>query len=55
MILISIEGLGASSQKTSLLGAVTQILIYSKLFPCLANVELFVRHPTQQQSRCGQL
>ena len=37
------EGLGAPSQKTSLLGGVVQILIYLRPSPCLADVGLFVR------------
>jgi len=38
------------SQKTSVLSGVIQILVYLRLSPCLADVGLFVRHPTQQTS-----
>ena len=47
MALIPLEGLGAPSQKTSLLGGVTQILINSRPSPRLADVGLFVRHKSQ--------
>ena len=46
--LVSLEGLGAPSQKTSLLGGVAQILIYSRPSPRLADVGLFVRPKSQQ-------
>ena len=49
MALIPIEGLGASSQKTSLLGGVAQILIYPRPSSCLADVGLFVRSKSQQK------
>ena len=39
MALISIEGLGAPSKKTSLLGGVAQILIYPRSSSCLADVD----------------
>ena len=47
MALILLEGLRAPSQKTSLLGGVTQILIYSRPSPRLADVGLFVRPKSQ--------
>jgi len=47
MALIPIEGLGAPSQKTSLLGGVAQILIYLRPSPRLADVGLFVRLKSQ--------
>ena len=43
-----VEGLGAPSQKTSLLGGVAQILIFPRPSPRLADVRLFVRHKSQQ-------
>ena len=43
-----IEGLGAPSQKTSLLGGVAQILTYPRPSPCLTDVGLFVRPKSQQ-------
>ena len=46
--LVVFEELGAPSQKTSLLGRVTQILIYSRPSPRLADVGLFVRPKSQQ-------
>jgi len=48
MALIPLEGLGAQSQKTSLLGGVAQILIYPGPSPRLADVGLFVRSKSQQ-------
>ena len=47
MALILLEGLGAPSQKTSLLGGVVQILIYPRPSPRLAVVGLFVRPKCQ--------
>ena len=49
MALIPLEGLGAPSQKTSLLGRVAQILINPRPSPCLADVGLFVQPKSQQQ------
>jgi len=43
MTLIPFVRLGASSQKTTLLGGVAQILINSRTSPCLADVGLFVQ------------
>ena len=43
------DGLGAPSQKTSILGRVVQILIYLKLSPPLTDVGLFVRPKSQQK------
>jgi len=48
MTLIPLVGVGAPSKKTSLLGGVTQILIYSRPSPRLADVRLFVRPKSQQ-------
>ena len=39
---LTTEGLGAPSQNTSLLGGVTQILIFPRPSPRLSNVGLFV-------------
>ena len=50
MALIPLEGLGAPSQKTSLLGGVAQILIFPRPSPRLADVGLFVRPKSQQSS-----
>ena len=47
MALIPLEGLGAPSQKTSLLGGVAQILIYLRSSPRLADVRPFVRSKSQ--------
>ena len=47
MALIPLEGLGAPSQKTSLLGGVAQILINPRPSPRLADVGLFVRPKSQ--------
>ena len=49
MALIPLEGLGAPSQKTSLLGGVAQILINPRPSPRLADVGLFVRPKSQHQ------
>ena len=46
----SLRDLGHLSQKVNLFGGVAQILIYSRVSPCLADVGLFVRHLTQQFS-----
>ena len=46
MALIPLEGLGAPSQKTNLLGGVA-ILIFSRPSPRLADVGLFVRPKSQ--------
>ena len=43
-----VYGLEAPYQKTSFLGRTVQILIYPLSSPCLADVGLFVRHPTKQ-------
>ena len=48
MDLKNLQGLEVSSQKTSLLSEVTQILIHSKSSPCLADVGLFVQPKSQQ-------
>ena len=48
LALIPIEGLGEPSQKTSLLGGVTQNLIYPQPSSRLADVGLFVRPKSQQ-------
>ena len=48
MALIPFEGLGAPSQKTSLLGGVAQILINPRPSPRQADVGLFVRPKSQQ-------
>ena len=53
MTLIPIEELRAPSQKTSLLSEVTQIIIYSRPSPCLADVGLFVRPKSQQIEGLG--
>ena len=47
--LLSTEGFGAPSQKTSLLGGVAQILIYPRPSPRLAEVGLFVRPKFQHK------
>ena len=55
--LLEPEGLGAPSQKTSLLGGVAQILISPRPSPRLADVGLFVRPkpnnpPSNKESPC---
>ena len=51
MALIPLVGLGAPSQKTSLLGGVVLILINPRPSPRLADVGLFVRPKSQQPVR----
>ena len=53
MALIPLEGLGAPSQKTSLLGGVAQILIFSRPSPRLVDVGLFVRPKSQHIGHVG--
>ena len=50
MALIPIVGLGAPSQNTSLLGGVTKNPYIPKIIPMLADVGLFVRPKSQQNS-----
>ena len=47
MALIPLEEHGAPSQKTSLSGGVAQILIYSRPYPCLDDMRLFIRTKSQ--------